>query len=260
MNRLQGKIAIITGASRQGGIGTAIARTLAKEGADIFFTHLCGYDRTMSYHTAEDDGWPTLLADELRQLGVRAESMELNLADEDSWLRLLDEVEARLGSPAILINNATHCIDVDFRQLTAEVLDDHCAVNIRGTCMLSAEFAKRLENKQGGRIINLISGQDKSPQPHNLAYVTTKGAISAFTRSLAAALAPLHITVNAINPGPTDTGWMDEALKEFLLPRFPMGRIGQPEDAARLIAFLASDDAGWITGQIIHSDGGFREF
>lgn len=78
-----------------------------------------------------------------------------------------------------------------------------------------------------------------------------------FKRSLSAELAPLKITVNAVDPGPTDSGWMTEDIKHFLLPRFPMGRIGQPEDVARLIAFLASDDAEWVTGQIIHSDGGF---
>ncbi|CQR59099.1 hypothetical protein PRIO_6752 [Paenibacillus riograndensis SBR5] len=83
------------------------------------------------------------------------------------------------------------------------------------------------------------------------------GAISVFTESLAAELAPLHITVNAIDPGATDSGWMSEEVKNALLPRFPMGRIGLPEDAARLIAFLASDDGQWITGEIIHSRGGF---
>ena len=93
--------------------------------------------------------------------------------------------------------------------------------------------------------------------PEELAYGASKGAVEAFTRSLAAAVAARGITVNAVNPGPTDSGWMDEELRRALLPRFPRGRIGQPEDAARLIAFLASDDAAWITGQVIHSEGGF---
>jgi 3-oxoacyl-[acyl-carrier protein] reductase len=91
-----------------------------------------------------------------------------------------------------------------------------------------------------------------------IAYAATKGAVDALTLTLAAEVAAKGITVNAVNPGPTDTGWMTEAIKGELLPRFPMGRFGQPEDAARLIAFLASDDAEWITGQIIHSEGGFR--
>jgi 3-oxoacyl-[acyl-carrier protein] reductase len=90
-----------------------------------------------------------------------------------------------------------------------------------------------------------------------LAYAMTKGAIEAFTRTLAAEIGHRGITVNAVNPGPTDTGWMTAELERELLPKFPAGRLGQPEDAARLVAFLASDEAAWITGQTIHSEGGF---
>jgi 3-oxoacyl-[acyl-carrier protein] reductase len=93
--------------------------------------------------------------------------------------------------------------------------------------------------------------------PDELAYAASKGAIEAFTVSLSPALAPLGITVNAVNPGPTDSGWMTDEIRAALLPRFPFGRIGTPEDAASLVAFLASEAAGWITGQVIHSEGGF---
>jgi 3-oxoacyl-[acyl-carrier protein] reductase len=93
--------------------------------------------------------------------------------------------------------------------------------------------------------------------PDELAYGATKGAIEAFTRSLAAAVMGKGITVNAVNPGPTDTGWISPEQRDVLLPRFPAGRIGAPEDVARLVAWLASPDAGWVTGQVIHSEGGF---
>ena len=93
--------------------------------------------------------------------------------------------------------------------------------------------------------------------PGNLAYAATKGAISAFTSSLSAEIAELGITVNAVNPGPTDTNWMDDDIRDYLRPKFGLGRIGKPEDAANLIAFLASEEGGWITGQVIHSEGGF---
>ncbi|MFB5679052.1 SDR family oxidoreductase [Paenibacillus terreus] len=265
MTRLQGKIAIVTGASRQGGIGAAICRALAKEGASLFFTHLYDYDKEINPNDA-DENWPSFFAGELRQLGVQVAHMKLDLAEPNSASYLLDEARKALGLPTILVNNATYSVDADFRQLNESLIDAHCAVNIRGTFMLSAEFARMLEAENnarssnsvlGGRIINLTSGQGKGPMPGNLAYAATKGAISVFTESLAAELAPLHITVNAVDPGPTDSGWMSEEAKNALLPRFPMGRIGLPEDAARLIAFLASDDSEWITGQIIHSRGGF---
>ena len=103
----------------------------------------------------------------------------------------------------------------------------------------------------------MTSGQDIGPMPGELAYAATKGAISAFTKSLSPELAPLGITVNAVNPGPTDSTWMNDDIREHLLPKFPMGRIGKPEDAAKLIAFLVSDEADWITGQVMNSEGGF---
>ncbi|GIN41899.1 MULTISPECIES: SDR family oxidoreductase [Heyndrickxia] len=256
MDQLHGKIAIVTGASRREGIGAAICLELAKSGADIFFTHLRPYDQKMDYYIPEKD-FPKELERQIKEMGRRVGSMELDISKPEAPSILLNEVEAQLGLPAILVNNATYSVDVDYRTMTAEMLDLHYAVNVRGTCMLTVEFAKRIEGKQSGSVINLISGQDKAPEPGNLAYVATKGAISAFTLSIAPDLAKQFITVNAVDPGPTDTGWMNPELKEYLIPKFPMGRIGQPEDAARLIAFLASDNARWITGQIIHSDGGF---
>jgi 3-oxoacyl-[acyl-carrier protein] reductase len=116
------------------------------------------------------------------------------------------------------------------------------------------EFAKRFSG-QHGRIINLTSGQSLHPMSGELAYAATKGAVEAFTVSLAGGLADKKITVNAVDPGATDTGWMSDELKAAILSQSPLGRIGQPQDAARLIAFLASEAAEWITGQIIHSRG-----
>ncbi|MDD1514689.1 SDR family oxidoreductase [Priestia megaterium] len=257
MKRLINKIAIVTGASRAKGIGTEICRELAREGADIFFTHWSKYDRLMDYFNEDDFKWSKHLMEEIRSLGVRCESMELDLSQPDAPRKLLDEVQNKLGSPSILVNNATHSVDVDFRSIDADMLDAHYNVNVRGTCLLTVEFACLIEGKHGGRIINMVSGQDKSPEPGNLAYVATKGAVSTFTKSVAIELAPLKITVNAVDPGPTNTGWMSSELKEELLPKFPMGRLGEPRDAAKLVIFLASEESEWITGQIIHSDGGF---
>lgn len=211
----------------------------------------------MDYFNEDDFKWSKHLMEEIRSLGVRCESMELDLSQPDAPRKLLDEVQNKLGSPSILVNNATHSVDVDFRSIDADMLDAHYNVNIRGTCLLTVEFARLIEGKHGGRIINMVSGQDKSPEPGNLAYVATKGAVSTFTKSVAIELAPLKITVNAVDPGPTNTGWMSSELKEELLSKFPMGRLGEPRDAAKLVIFLASEESEWITGQIIHSDGGF---
>ncbi|QSO53347.1 SDR family oxidoreductase [Alicyclobacillus curvatus] len=256
-NSLAGRIAIVTGASRERGIGTAICRSLATAGADIFFTHWGQYDASMEW--GAEDTWPDQLTRELRRAGVQVAHLEVDLADPNAPQNILDSVFSSMGEPSILINNATHSTEDGFENLSGEILDAHYVVNVRGTCLLSVEFARRFRGQRGGRIINIVSGQDKGPMPRELAYVATKGAISAFSVSLAAEVGALGITVNAVDPGPTDSGWMSSDTKELLKPKFPMGRIGQPEDAARLVVFLASDDAEWITGQIIHSDGGFRD-
>ncbi len=181
------------------------------------------------------------------------------MADPGTPVNILEAVTAEMGLPAILVNNAAHSFRDGYMNLDAKTLDDHYAVNMRATFLLSVEFARRFRQTPipAGRIINLTSGQALGPMPGELAYAATKGAISAFTLSLSVELAPLGITVNAVNPGPTDTGWMNEVIKKEILPKFPFGRIGMPEDAARLVAFLASEEAEWITGQVLNSEGGF---
>src|SRR5215210_4329671 len=252
---LRGRVALVTGASRRRGIGSAICLALAYRGADVFFTYWGDYDLDVSRDSDEDG--PEALREELMDMGVRAEGMELDLSLPESPERLLDAAAGRLGPPSILVNNAAYSTRDGFERLDAETLDAHYAVNLRATALLSAGFARRYQGGQGGRIINLTSGQSLGPMPNELAYAATKGAIEAFTVTLAAEVGHRGITVNAVNPGPTDTGWITEELKRELTARFPAGRVGEPEDAARLVAFLAGDGARWITGQIIHSEGGF---
>jgi 3-oxoacyl-[acyl-carrier protein] reductase len=189
-------------------------------------------------------------------MGVKADGMELDLADPSAPAHLFDHVERSLGPADILVNNATHSERDGIDCLDAALLDRHYAVNVRAMALLCAEFARRFARDTGGRIINLSSGQGVGPMPGELAYAATKGAVEAFTVSLSAELAPRGITVNAIDPGATDTGWMPPDLKRTLEAGAPMGRVGRPEDAAHLVRFLASEEAGWITGQIIHSRGG----
>ncbi|MDQ3020338.1 MAG: SDR family oxidoreductase [Bacteroidota bacterium] len=254
--KLTDRIAIVTGASRLKGIGAAICLSLAKEGADIFFTFWREYDRSKPWGIDENE--PDILMKEIKKCGVRCEKLETDLSGENVSSLIFNEVETKLGNPLILINNAAHSEGLSIEDMNAYILDRHYKVNIRGTCLLSLEFIKRFKRDSGGRIINITSGQSRGPMIGEIAYATTKGAIDAFTLTLSAEVASKGITVNAINPGPTDTAWMSEEIKKNILPKFPMGRIGMPSDAARLVCFLASDEAEWITGQVIHSEGGFR--
>ncbi len=251
----QPRIALVTGASRRIGIGTAICKALAAQGMDIAFTYWQPYDQQMDWGADKDA--PALLTAEVQALGVRCLALSTDLSQPDAPAALLTQIEQQLGAVSVLVNNATYSVNGDYQQLDANTLDAHYAVNMRGTFLLSVEFARRFKAGQGGRIINMTSGQSLGPMSDELAYAATKGAVEAFTLSLAGGVAKRGITVNAVDPGPTDTGWMNPELKAVLSQRTPSGRVGLPQDAARLIAFLASESSEWITGQIIHSNGGF---
>src|SRR5437764_4908573 len=162
-NDLHEHIAIVTGASRRIGIGAAVCRALATDGADIFFTHWRSFD-SMLPPGVDEDG-PARLQNELMELGVRCESLEIDLSKIDAPKRILDEVELRLGSPSILVNNAAYSTRDGFEVLDEVTLDAHYAVNMRGTFLLTVEFALRLSGKSGGCIINLTSGQSVAPMP-----------------------------------------------------------------------------------------------
>ena len=252
---LRGRVALVTGVGRRRGIGSAVCRALASRGADVVLSYWGAYDREMPWASDEDE--PEALLGELRAAGVGAEGVEIDLSGSDSARLLLDAAEEGLGRPSILVNTAAVSTRAGFEALDAETLDAHYAVNVRAMALLSVGFARRYPGGPGGRIVNFSSGQSLGPMPEELAYVATKGAIEAFTRTLAVEIGHKGITVNAVNPGPTDTGWMTEELEREITPKFALGRIGEPEDAARLVAFLAGDEAAWITGQVIHSEGGF---
>ena len=252
---LRDRVALVTGVGRRRGIGYAVCRALASRGADVVLSYWKAYDREMPW--ASDEDAPEALLGELRAAGVRAEAVEADLSRIDSPAFLLDAAEEGLGRPSILVNTAAYSTRDGFEVLDAEALDIHYAVNVRAMALLSVGFARRYPGGPGGRIVNFSSGQALGPMPGELAYIATKGAIEAFTLTLAAEVGHKGITVNAINPGPTDTGWMTEELKGEIIMKSPSGRIGQPEDAARLVAFLAGDEAAWITGQVIHSEDGF---
>ena len=249
------RVAIVTGVGRAAGIGAAIARTLAEDGLRVFTTWWAAYDAAQPWRPAS--GEPQAILDELRRLGPEADGMEADLADPAGPALIFDAAVAHFGHVDVLVNNAAHSVPGQIRELTAAILDATHAVNLRGMALLCAEYARRHSGRPHGRIINLTSGQGLHPMPGELAYAATKGAVEAFTLSLSGDhdLAGHGVTVNAVDPGPNDTGWMSDELRGDLLARSPRGRLGRPADAASLIRFLASPAAEWVTGQIIHSRG-----
>jgi 3-oxoacyl-[acyl-carrier protein] reductase len=253
MKPLAGRVALVTGATRTIGIGAAVCRRLAADGADIAFTHFLNYDTEM--YGAPQDG-PETLREELEAAGVRVRSLPVDLSQPGVAPGLFDRVTSELGPVDILVNNAAYSTHDAWDTLTEASLDMHINVNYRATAMLTVEFARRYEGS-AGRVINFSSGQHLGPMPDELAYAGSKGAIIAFSTSISPALATRGITINVVNPGPTDTGWMDDDLREAIVKVTPSGRVGMPDDAARLVAWLASDEATWITGQVINSEGGF---
>jgi len=253
---MNNKIAVVTGVSRLKGIGKAICLELATRKYDIFFTYWTEYDKTMPWGIDKKE--PDQIQQELLALGIKCEKLELDLGEDHASARLFDSIQNSLGSPSVLINNATYSTATSIDTLEAKELDHHYRVNLRATTLLISEFVKRFEFKNNGRIINLTSGQSLGPMPNEIAYAITKGAIETLTKTLATEIAKKGITINAVNPGPNDTGWMNDELKANLIKEFPMNRIGKPSDTAKLIGFLCSEDAEWITGQIIHSEGGFK--
>ena len=226
-------IALVTGAGNPGGIGAACVRALADRGATVAFTVMPGEEPPAD---------------------LPGTAFTTDLSEPVAPERLLDAVTERLGHATVLVNNAAHSTRDGFSELDAATIDAHYAVNVRAPMLLSVLLARA---ERPGRIVNLVSGQFLGPMIGELAYTASKGALEAFTRQLAAEVAHLGITVNAVGPGPNDTGWIDDDLRAELLPRFPMGRVGRPEDAATLVAWLCSEEAGWVTGQVIHSEGGF---
>jgi 3-oxoacyl-[acyl-carrier protein] reductase len=260
---LRGRAALVTGVSRRAGIGYATARRLAALGASLFLHHYTPHDRHQPWG-ADPGGIHAVISGVTSALaadGARVHDTELDLANPAAPAQLVDAATSQLGHLDVLIcNHARSGGDGPLGTLDAAMLDAHWAVNTRSVILLAQAFAAQHDGRPGGRIIFMTSGQDLGPMTSEIAYAASKGALASITRTLADYLADRPITLNTINPGPVDTGYAAPERHEVVRRHFPQGRWGTPDDPARLIAWLATDEAAWITGQIINTEGGFRRF
>lgn len=258
--KLKDKVAIVTGANH--GIGAATARALAEQGASVFITYL-------------GKPAPELVVQEARDKGVGVDSWEADLADPANIPKLFDKAEEKLGPVDIVVNNAAYGepdtvlpvkpksldrLSRPIKTVIPESFDKHFTVNARAVVLMMAEYVRRYVKRKAkwGRIIN-VSTAGAYCFPGEISYGASKAALEAYTRSVAMEVGKLGITVNAVSPGPVHTGspsYITPEIEKKLIPTIPLRRVGQPSDIADVVAFLASDKARWITGQIIKVSGG----
>ncbi|MET8829373.1 SDR family oxidoreductase [Streptomyces sp. NPDC004610] len=258
---LRGRTALVTGASRRGGIGHAVARRLAAYGASVYLHHHVPHDAELPWGADRPEDVAASVREALGDPAATVAHGPGDLADPEAPAELIATAAGALGGrlDILVANHARSGRDGTLDEIDATILDDHWAVNTRSVLLLVQAFARQPERPHGGRVMMMTSGQDiAGGMPGELAYGLQKGALASVTRSLSTTLAERGITVNTVNPGPVDTDYLTGADYEAVAARFPGGRWGMPDDPARLIAWLATDEAGWITGQVIDSEGGFR--
>ena len=278
---LENKVVLITGANH--GIGAAIAKACVAQGAKVFITF---YRDTSQYSEEElqqakasSIGGDILyramqqqsadsLLESIRVQGGLATAYEADLANPANIPVLFDLCEAQLGSVDILVNNHTFCMLETFdpslvtdniRLITVAGIDAHLAINARGSALMMAEYLKRYLKRRAttGRIIN-ISTDAAHAHPTNVNYAASKHAIESYSRSAAGEMGKYGITVNIVAPGPIQTGYLTPKAVEEIAAQTPLRRVGDPEDIADVVVFLASEQARWITGQLIYVGGGWR--
>src|SRR5574341_191351 len=279
---LKNKIVLITGVNNPHGIGAATARAFVAEGAAVFATYLRlpadvpptnipgeAFYRAQTAKTANE------VVTAIRERGGKIEVWEADLADPATIPLLFDHAENAFGPVDILVNNAAHCDPDTFipqsqlssesravdefpmSTITADKHDRHFAVNSRAVALMMAEYARRYIERSArwGRIIN-VSTDGASGFSSEVSYGASKHALESHSRAAASELGKYGITVNVVSLGPVQTGWISPELEKEEVNHIPLGRVGQPEDVADAIIFFASEQARWITGQLLYVGGG----
>jgi 3-oxoacyl-[acyl-carrier protein] reductase len=249
MGRLEGRVAVVTGASK--GIGAGIAKELAIQGASVVVNY------SASKESAES------VAAGITKAGGKAIVVGASIAKSEDIDNLFEEVKKAYGKLDILVNNAGLYAFTPIETLTRESIESMFNVNVTGL-LLACKAALPLFPAEGGSIINISSVAGEMAPAHASIYSGTKGAVNSITRVFARELAPKKIRVNAVNPGPIATesfnaaGLKASGVEHYLVQNTPLGRVGQPDDVALVVAFLASEEARWITGSLIDAAGGWR--
>ena len=286
---LKGKVVVVTGGNNPCGIGAATAKAFAAQGAAVlihYYRSRRDTQRTAAageaidgpgtarYHELQTRSAEDMVA-AIRAQGGRADAWEADLSDPDIPSQIFDRAEHVFGPVEVLVNNAgmaepdtfipgkspQHNRHFGFEQTTISALshDRHFAVNCRAGALLMAEFARRhiARDAKWGRIIN-VSTDGASGYPEEVSYWASKHALESYSRAAAMELGPYGIAVNVVSPGPVQTGWMPPEMAKEIASTIPLRRAGQPEALADAIVFLASEQARWITGQLLYVGGGNR--
>jgi len=249
MNRLKGKVAVVTGASK--GIGASIAEHLAAEGAAVVLNY-----------ASSKNGADAVVA-RIHEKGGKAVAIQADVSKPEDIQRLFSEVNKQFGYVDVLVNNAGIYEFAPLDSITPEHIAKHFNLNVTGL-LLTTKEAVKLMGSDGGSIVNIGSIVGSMPAPGASAYSASKAATDAITVSLSQELGPRKIRVNSLDPGMIETdglraaGMHEGEFRDYMEKTTPLGRIGKPDDIALAAAFLASDDARWISGQVIVAAGGKR--
>jgi 3-oxoacyl-[acyl-carrier protein] reductase len=265
---LAGRTALVTGVSRPKGIGYAVALRLAQAGASVIVHHYAPHDAEQPWGGADVEAVRAGIRSALID-GAHVADFHADLADASAAAPLIEQAAAVTGRLDILVcNHARSGGDGSLLEATAEQLDAHWAVNARASFLLTKRFAELFAwdgtEENTARAIWFTSGQLFGPMRAEMAYAASKAALAGATQTAAAELLGRGVLLNAVNPGPTNTGYLDpettdrpEVLDE-LRAAMPLKRFGAPDDVARLIAWLVGPEGRWVVGEVMSSDGGFR--